>query len=976
MNPELTSVPPPMTPQDLMNRHHQSAGQLPSGMPMLQPPPMNNIIAGSDIPPPVIPGFPIPHNPFATFKKPFMQNNFRAPNPFQKINVGGGGSQIGNRAPYQGHKQPYQGKKPNPGQANANKDQIQLTDCNFFMTSVCSRGDSCFFRHSEPAKASSEACSKWLQTGICIKECPGRHPKLDQKKIAQNARFKTNNYKTNSLKTIGCKFEKTTGCSNAVCPYMHAKYRTIGETVFAPTDNSTQGSGQPNEAMGNGDTKPAQNTSFSVIDDESLLLQRVQEQFKEVAADKTRIDHLLQTEQRRIIDVAPPKLTFPGFPNNPGFPPIIPQPLIQTTLTSLPNPSSIQPPPQHIFIRPNAIKQESVPEHQILQTQASNTSEKSDIPISNQSKTIYVKAKKEKKEKKERKDKKSKKEKKKKRKAEKMMRSLSRSPSRSCSASSSDDSKSRKIAKNAKDLLPGDFTSDSDCHRTTSGDYDEDLRRVNRRKSSDEQSENTLRLQLYKHHETKKASERDAKLKKKEEKAQKKADKQRKQEMESMKQELREKSAELNNLKNGDMAVLKVSQSKSPIRARLDYDDERDNERDNDSCSESDESRDADFSITIKQDVQNSEDRRGGKKASDARSLIRQNKIEREAAGGRLTSNSSDDYVHPSEQKHRHDKIKRANEALRHQKEKPDKSEKTEKQHEKSQKSSQKASIFDRIKQNQDSNRDSRGNSRENSPELPAVDKKRRRIIIQNKNERTSSPTVDEAAPLPPHSILQGTDSSKSDKSLKKRKIVVKRGSTDMDSTDTDSSLKRQRANKPLPGSTKSDRKPEKLASTSNNSESNTLLLKPKPKLVMGLMSGIASNNTVISTESQNYLKKSQLQINQTLNVQKPIRTRKASEDDNRSMRKCSVNSEALDSAVDQHLGEVGERIMAKNHKSVIKPKNVQNGEEGEIDDEEPAKPKRHVSTTSDGNHDVLNLHDEDPDEEALLRELDDYLND
>ena len=59
MNPELTSVPPPMTPQDLMNRHHQSAGQLPSGMPMLQPPPMNNIIAGSDIPPPVIPGFPI-----------------------------------------------------------------------------------------------------------------------------------------------------------------------------------------------------------------------------------------------------------------------------------------------------------------------------------------------------------------------------------------------------------------------------------------------------------------------------------------------------------------------------------------------------------------------------------------------------------------------------------------------------------------------------------------------------------------------------------------------------------------------------------------------------------------------------------------------------------------------------------------------------------------------------------------------------
>ena len=135
--------------------------------------------------------------------------------------------------------------------------------------------------------------------------------------------------------------------------------------------------------------------------------------------------------------------------------------------------------------------------------------------------------------------------------------------------------------------------------------------------------------------------------------------------------------------------------------------------------------------------------------------------------------------MHPSEAKHRHDKIKRANEALRNQREKPEKSEKSEK--------SEKQSIFDRIKQNKDSNRDSRdsrGNSRENSPESQAVDKKRRRIIIQNnKNDRTSSPTVAEAAPLPPHSILQGTDSSKTDKSGKRRKIVVKRGSADMDST-------------------------------------------------------------------------------------------------------------------------------------------------------------------------------------------------
>merc|ERR1712173_527918 len=157
---------------------------------------------------------------------------------------------------------------------------------------------------------------------------------------------------------------------------------------------------------------------------------------------------------------------------------------------------------------------------------------------------------------------------------------------------------------------------------------------------------------------------------------------------------------------------------------------------------------------------------------------------------------------------------------------------------------------------------------------------------------------------------------------------------------------KRQRANKPLPGERKIITTPitknvksinplhKNIIQNNNstkNSESNSLLLKPKPKLVM------AANNTVISTESQNYLKKSQIQINQTLSAKSNLSssTRKPSEEPGSgNMRKCSVNSEALDLAIDQQLGEINPSIIAKNHKSV----NVEN-EEGEIEDD---RPRRH----------------------------------
>ena len=86
MSSDLSSVPPPLTPQELLQQQTTTPTTLPGGLPMLQPPPINNLVVGSDIPPPPIPGFPIPGvppiNPFAqNFKKPANQV---IPNPFQK----------------------------------------------------------------------------------------------------------------------------------------------------------------------------------------------------------------------------------------------------------------------------------------------------------------------------------------------------------------------------------------------------------------------------------------------------------------------------------------------------------------------------------------------------------------------------------------------------------------------------------------------------------------------------------------------------------------------------------------------------------------------------------------------------------------------------------------------------------------------------------------------------------------------------
>eukprot|EP00727_Mastigamoeba_balamuthi_P004308 m51a1_g13875 putative zinc finger ccch domain-containing protein 17-like (388) ;mRNA; f:638601-640096 len=55
-------------------------------------------------------------------------------------------------------------------------DERSLTDCHFFMTSGCTKGAACPFRHCEQAKATVTACPGW-QPGTCNSvTCPMRHP--------------------------------------------------------------------------------------------------------------------------------------------------------------------------------------------------------------------------------------------------------------------------------------------------------------------------------------------------------------------------------------------------------------------------------------------------------------------------------------------------------------------------------------------------------------------------------------------------------------------------------------------------------------------------------------------------------------------------------------------------------------------------------------------------------------------------------
>ncbi|KAL1924368.1 uncharacterized protein VTP21DRAFT_7403 [Calcarisporiella thermophila] len=94
-------------------------------------------------------------------------------------------------------------------------------DCYYFMNRICSKGDTCQFRHSEPAKNSLIVCQEWQTTGDCSKEeCTERHSFYNAPS-EQPDRSQTQ-----------CYWELNGGCKKPNCPFKH--------TLKAPADIELQ----------------------------------------------------------------------------------------------------------------------------------------------------------------------------------------------------------------------------------------------------------------------------------------------------------------------------------------------------------------------------------------------------------------------------------------------------------------------------------------------------------------------------------------------------------------------------------------------------------------------------------------------------------------------------------------------------------------------------------------------------------------
>mmetsp|Transcript_1740 Transcript_1740/g.6111 ORF Transcript_1740/g.6111 Transcript_1740/m.6111 type:complete len:197 (+) Transcript_1740:864-1454(+) len=59
------------------------------------------------------------------------------------------------------------------------KQESSLTDCHFFMTASCNKGNLCQFRHPEAAKKAgpfAPMCDEWTKYNCWDLECPNKHP--------------------------------------------------------------------------------------------------------------------------------------------------------------------------------------------------------------------------------------------------------------------------------------------------------------------------------------------------------------------------------------------------------------------------------------------------------------------------------------------------------------------------------------------------------------------------------------------------------------------------------------------------------------------------------------------------------------------------------------------------------------------------------------------------------------------------------
>lgn len=89
-----------------------------------------------------------------------------------------------------------------------------LEDCYFFMTSTCTKGISCPFRHSMEAKATEDICPEWASSHSCPQngECGKRHSDFNSAS------------KFSSKESVLCFFEKIKGaCNRPNCSFKHLK---------------------------------------------------------------------------------------------------------------------------------------------------------------------------------------------------------------------------------------------------------------------------------------------------------------------------------------------------------------------------------------------------------------------------------------------------------------------------------------------------------------------------------------------------------------------------------------------------------------------------------------------------------------------------------------------------------------------------------------------------------------------------------
>lgn len=70
--------------------------------------------------------------------------------------------------------------KPGFDKLSLKQQQIQLTDCTYFLMGNCMRGSSCYYRHCEATllKTENDICPVWVREQFCTdKNCDLRHPR-------------------------------------------------------------------------------------------------------------------------------------------------------------------------------------------------------------------------------------------------------------------------------------------------------------------------------------------------------------------------------------------------------------------------------------------------------------------------------------------------------------------------------------------------------------------------------------------------------------------------------------------------------------------------------------------------------------------------------------------------------------------------------------------------------------------------------